>query len=91
MLIRTIKSVPAILHFFYKSYFLFYVFHPKTYFLFYTFVLKVYFAFYIFYKIGGKTKGQKQIAGIENSWLVKDDIETGSGNVVPLWVFGFMY
>ncbi|NOX87055.1 MAG: ATP-binding protein [Chlorobi bacterium] len=43
------------------------------------------------FEVGGKTKGQKQIAGIENSWLVKDDMETGSGNVMPLWVFGFLY
>lgn len=43
------------------------------------------------FEVGGKNKTRKQIAGIRNAWLVKDDIETGSGNVVPLWVFGFLY
>jgi len=43
------------------------------------------------FEVGGKTKTQKQIAGISNAWLVKDDIETGVGNVVPLWLFGFLY
>ncbi|BEG99868.1 hypothetical protein BSYN_21330 [Bacteroides sedimenti] len=29
------------------------------------------------FEIGGKNKGQKQIQGIENSFIVKDDIEFG--------------
>jgi uncharacterized protein len=45
---------------------------------------------YIF-EIGGKNKTFKQIAGIENSWIVSDDIETGFENKIPLWLFGFLY
>lgn len=43
------------------------------------------------FEIGGKNKGQKQIQGIENSFVVKDDIEFGYTNVVPLWQFGMSY
>lgn len=43
------------------------------------------------FEIGGKNKGQKQIQGIEHSFIVKDDIEFGYTNVVPLWQFGMGY
>ena len=43
------------------------------------------------FEIGGKNKQQKQIKGIENAFVVKDDIEIGSDNVIPLWLFGFLY
>lgn len=43
------------------------------------------------FEIGGKTKGMKQVLGIENSFLIKDDIELGAGNIIPLWLFGFLY
>lgn len=45
---------------------------------------------YIF-EVGGKNKKQKQIQGIENAFIVKDDIEYGYLNVIPLWAFGFLY
>jgi predicted AAA+ superfamily ATPase len=45
---------------------------------------------YVF-EIGGRRKGQNQIAGLENAFVVKDDIETGVGNIIPLWAFGFLY
>ncbi len=45
---------------------------------------------YIF-EIGGKNKTKKQIKEIENSFVVKDDIEIGSNKVIPLWLFGFLY
>jgi predicted AAA+ superfamily ATPase len=45
---------------------------------------------YIF-EIGGKSKTQKQIAGLDNAFIVKDDIETGIKNSIPLWMFGLMY
>ncbi len=28
---------------------------------------------------------------IENGYVVKDDIETGYGNIIPLWMFGMLY
>jgi predicted AAA+ superfamily ATPase len=40
---------------------------------------------------GGKHKGFSQIEGMENGWVVSDDIEVGFGRKVPLWVFGFLY
>lgn len=43
------------------------------------------------FEIGGRKKGQKQIADIPNGYVVKDDIETGYANVLPLWAFGLMY
>ena len=43
------------------------------------------------FEIGGKNKQQKQIQNIENSYIVKDNIEIGSDNIIPLWLFGFLY
>ncbi len=43
------------------------------------------------FEIGGKKKGQKQIESADEGYIVKDDIETGFGNVVPLWMFGMQY
>ena len=43
------------------------------------------------FEVGGKRKGQKQVEGIDNAFVVKDDIEFGHGNVIPLWHFGFNY
>lgn len=45
---------------------------------------------YIF-EVGGRGKGQRQLEGNPNGFIVKDNIEFGSGNIVPLWHFGFMY
>ncbi len=42
-------------------------------------------------EVGGKKKSFKQIKDIPNSYVVADDIEIGSGNKIPLWLFGFMY
>lgn len=43
------------------------------------------------FEIGGKGKGQKQILGIENAWIVKDDIELPILNTFPLWMFSLLY
>ncbi|MGE0018671.1 MAG: ATP-binding protein [Draconibacterium sp.] len=45
---------------------------------------------YIF-EVGGKSKTQKQIEGIKNAFIVKDDIEIATGNIIPLWMFGLLY
>lgn len=42
-------------------------------------------------EVGGKNKGKKQLNDIEYSFVAKDDIETGYANVIPLWMFGFLY
>ena len=44
-----------------------------------------------FIEIGGKNKGFDQIKDIKNSYVVKDDIESGFKNSLPLWLFGFLY
>ncbi len=43
------------------------------------------------FEIGGKNKDYQQIANIENSFVVADDIEIGYKNKIPLWLFGFLY
>jgi len=43
------------------------------------------------FEIGGKSKTRKQIAEVENSFVVKDDIDIGTENTIPLWMFGFLY
>jgi predicted AAA+ superfamily ATPase len=43
------------------------------------------------FEIGGKDKSNKQIVGIENSFIVADGIEYGYQNKIPLWLFGFLY
>ena len=43
------------------------------------------------FELGGKNKGQKQLANQANAFVVKDNIEQGYLNVIPLWHFGFLY
>ena len=45
---------------------------------------------YIF-EVGGKNKKQKQLQGSENGFIVKDNIEQGYMNVIPLWQVGLNY
>ena len=42
-------------------------------------------------EVGGRSKTGEQIKGIPNSFLALDDVETGSGRTIPLWLFGFLY
>ena len=43
------------------------------------------------FEIGGKNKQQKQIEKNDKSFVVKDDIEFGYRNIIPLWAFGLNY
>ena len=43
------------------------------------------------FEVGGKKKGTKQIDGVENAFVVKDDTEYGYKNIIPLWAFGLLY
>jgi hypothetical protein len=43
------------------------------------------------FDVGGKNKKQKQIEDVDNGYIVKDDIERGYLNVIPLWMFGLNY
>jgi len=42
-------------------------------------------------EVGGKGKTYKQIKDMDNSYVVADDMEVGSGNKIPLYLFGFLY
>ncbi len=43
------------------------------------------------FEVGGSRKSFAQIADIPDSYLVTDDVEVGTGNRIPLWLFGFLY
>lgn len=43
------------------------------------------------FEIGGKNKSFKQLEGVSHAYVVADDIESGFGNKIPLWLFGFLY
>lgn len=43
------------------------------------------------FEVGGKNKQQNQIKKDGKSFVVKDDIEYGYLNVIPLWAFGLNY
>lgn len=45
---------------------------------------------YVF-EIGGKNKGKSQIAGLNNAYIVQDQIPFGIDNTIPLWLFGLLY
>jgi len=43
------------------------------------------------FEVGGKSKVQEQIKNTPNAFIVKDNIEYGYKNVIPLWAFGLNY
>ena len=43
------------------------------------------------FELGGKKKGKKQIESATEGYIVKDDIEYAYQNIIPLWMFGFVY
>ena len=43
------------------------------------------------FEIGGAGKGFDQIKDLPDSFVAMDDVETGIGNKIPLWLFGFLY
>lgn len=43
------------------------------------------------FEVGGRSKGRDQLKGTKRGFVVKDDIERGFGNVLPLWAFGLLY
>ena len=42
-------------------------------------------------EVGGPDKGFSQIAGVKDSYVLADDIESPSGRKIPLWMVGFIY
>ncbi|MBR2016581.1 MAG: ATP-binding protein [Prevotella sp.] len=43
------------------------------------------------FEVGGRDKGQRQIVNIPDAYIAADNIEYGSYNKIPLWLFGFLY
>ena len=43
------------------------------------------------FEVGGRKKRFTQIKDMPQSYVVADDLECGTGNRIPLWLFGFMY
>lgn len=43
------------------------------------------------FEVGGANKGFDQIRDIPDSFIAADDIQTGYGNRIPLWMFGLLY
>ena len=43
------------------------------------------------FEIGGRHKGTKQIADVNNGFVFRDEIEQGSRNILPLWTLGFLF
>jgi len=43
------------------------------------------------FEVGGKNKKSKQIQAIPNAFIAMDEVEIGSQNKIPLWLFGFLY
>lgn len=43
------------------------------------------------FEIGSKNKTRKQIADTKNAYVAKDGVEIGVANIIPVWLFGFMY
>lgn len=43
------------------------------------------------FEVGGRSKTSEQLRGVENGYVVKDDVEYGHGRSIPLWAFGLGY
>lgn len=43
------------------------------------------------FEVGGRKKTFEQVAGEKNAFLACDEIESGIGAKIPLWLFGFLY
>ena len=45
----------------------------------------------LLFEVGGKGEGYTQIADKPDSYVIADNIETGVGNKIPMWLLGFLY
>jgi len=43
------------------------------------------------FEVGGRNKGKKQVSHVSEGYVVKDDIEFGTADTIPLWAFGLTY
>lgn len=42
-------------------------------------------------EVGGKQKSGKQLSGVKNGRVVRDDMEYPTADYIPLWMFGLLY
>ncbi|MFW5753194.1 MAG: ATP-binding protein [Marinilabiliaceae bacterium] len=42
-------------------------------------------------EVGGKSKSHVQVSHLDDYLIATDNIETGNGKKIPLWLFGFLY
>lgn len=45
----------------------------------------------LLFELGGKNKNGRQISGHDNAYILADNIVTGLGNKIPLYLAGFLY
>jgi hypothetical protein len=43
------------------------------------------------FEVGGKNKSYEQVKNLRDSFIAVDGVESGFGNKIPLWLFGFLY
>jgi len=43
------------------------------------------------FEVGGQKKTNKQIKDLANAYRALNGVETGFGNAIPLWLFGWLY
>lgn len=43
------------------------------------------------FEVGGAKKGHRQIQGVKDAFVVRDDTEYASADILPLWSFGLLY
>lgn len=43
------------------------------------------------FEVGGRKKTNRQVKNVADAFVVKDDIEMGVGQQIPLWAFGMTY
>lgn len=43
------------------------------------------------FEVGGRNKKRKQVSGVKDAYIVKDDTLYPHLNIIPLWMFGLLY
>lgn len=43
------------------------------------------------FEVGGRNKGFSQVAGVDNSYVLTDNIDSPYGRKLPIWAMGFLY
>lgn len=43
------------------------------------------------FEVGGAKKRHKQVEGVPDVYIVRDDTEYANGDILPLWSFGLLY